>query len=437
MTDSPIENCARLRGRSACSRCSSRLTSSWRQRHRLVGRADEAGDAGRALHERPRVLVEVHVDEHVAGHRPLLDGDLLVVLHLRHGLGRDDDLPDRTLLSERHDAVLEVVLDLVLVTRVCVDDVPAEHFLSPQGYESRAPNLQALSLADRLLEDEVHELGGDADRPCRGRHRRRSRTRSRPRWPGSPGGDPATVPVAARASFPAGSASSRVKIPGLWAGACDPVAGHRTGAVGLGAVLRATGGRAGFGLIDLVLELLELLLVQRLRIRGVVERRLGLGQLRRRRRRGPAGRAPAAPRPGRRPAPRGESDAGTSSSGPAARSVALRRAAAAGRRGCATLLRAFTVASHGPAPVSSARLAVSGVAPAPAAVLAQLEPLRVVPLALVGLVVTALALFTSESRSDPDVSTGHLRASRCGVFRTWRPNCGRVDERRPGAEIPV
>src|SRR6185295_20322606 len=53
------------------------------------------------------------------------------------------------------------------------------------------------------------------------------------------------------------------------------------------------------------------------------------------------------------------------------------------------------------APVNSARLAVSGVAPAPAAVLAQLEPLRVIPFALVGLVVAALALFTSKSRSDP------------------------------------
>ena len=64
------------------------------------------------------------------------------------------------------------------------------------------------------------------------------------------------------------------------------------------------------------------------------------------------------------------------------------------------------------APVSSARLAVRRVAPAPAAVLAQLEPLRVVPLALVRLVIPALALFAGESRSDPDVSTGHLGASR-------------------------
>src|SRR3954453_18304887 len=97
------------------------------QRHGLLGGADEAGDPGRVLDQRPGVLVEVHVDQHVAGHGPLLDLDLLVVLHLGHGLGRHDDLSHRALLTQRLDAVLEVVLDLVLVTGVGVDDVPAEH----------------------------------------------------------------------------------------------------------------------------------------------------------------------------------------------------------------------------------------------------------------------------------------------------------------------
>jgi hypothetical protein len=49
-----------------------------------------------------------------------------------------------------------------------------------------------------------------------------------------------------------------------------------------------------------------------------------------------------------------------------------------------------------------------GVAPAPAAVLAQLQSLRIVPLALVRLVVPALALLAGEGCSDPDVSTGHF-----------------------------
>jgi hypothetical protein len=44
---------------------------------------------------------------------------------------------------------------------------------------------------------------------------------------------------------------------------------------------------------------------------------------------------------------------------------------------------------------------------APAAVLAKLQPLGVVALALIRLVIPALALFTGKSGGDPDVSTGH------------------------------
>src|SRR3712207_8512876 len=39
-----------------------------RERDRLVGGADEAGHPGGALHERPRLVGEVHVHQHVAGH---------------------------------------------------------------------------------------------------------------------------------------------------------------------------------------------------------------------------------------------------------------------------------------------------------------------------------------------------------------------------------
>ena len=72
-----------------------------------------------------------------------------------------------------------------------------------------------------------------------------------------------------------------------------------------------------------------------------------------------------------------------------------------------TLTCAFAVTSHGTLPASSARLAVRRVAATPAAVLAQLQSLRVVPLALIGLVIAALALFARESGSDPNVSTSH------------------------------
>src|SRR3954452_17756355 len=104
------------------------------ERHRLVRGADESGDAGRALDELPRVVVELHVHEDVAGHRPLLHGRLLVVLHLGHRLGGDDDLAHGAALVQRRGAVLEVLLDLVLVPGVGVDDVPAIHgFLRAGG----------------------------------------------------------------------------------------------------------------------------------------------------------------------------------------------------------------------------------------------------------------------------------------------------------------
>ena len=73
MTDSPIENCA-LRGDLLRDLAVQQAVDlGLGQRHGLVGGADEAGDAGRALDELPRVLVELHVHQHVAGHGPLLD----------------------------------------------------------------------------------------------------------------------------------------------------------------------------------------------------------------------------------------------------------------------------------------------------------------------------------------------------------------------------
>src|SRR3954469_12423513 len=48
-----------------------------RERHRLLLRANEPGHPGRALDERPRILVEVHVHEHVARHGAALDLNLL------------------------------------------------------------------------------------------------------------------------------------------------------------------------------------------------------------------------------------------------------------------------------------------------------------------------------------------------------------------------
>jgi hypothetical protein len=55
----------------------------------------------------------------------------------------------------------------------------------------------------------------------------------------------------------------------------------------------------------------------------------------------------------------------------------------------------------------SAGFLVRGVPPAPAAVLAELDPVRIVPLGLLTLVVAPLALLASEGYGDSDVSARH------------------------------
>ena len=66
-----------------------------RERHRLRAGADEARHARRVLHDHPGVVVQVHVDEHVAREDALLRRDLLTVLGLDHLLGRHDDSAKR------------------------------------------------------------------------------------------------------------------------------------------------------------------------------------------------------------------------------------------------------------------------------------------------------------------------------------------------------
>ena len=90
-----------------------------------VGAADEARDARRVPDDEPAVRVEDHLDEDVARVDLLLDGVPLALADLDLVLHRDEDLEDPVLHAHRLDAVLEVRLDLVLVARVRVDDVPA------------------------------------------------------------------------------------------------------------------------------------------------------------------------------------------------------------------------------------------------------------------------------------------------------------------------
>jgi len=144
--------------------------------------------------------------------------------------------------------------------------------------------------------------------------------------------------------LPCRKCTSRVKMPGLWAGACAPVVATAP-APSASAPSRRDRRPARLGLVDLVLELLEPLLVQRLRILGVVERRLGVGQLR-------VGVGEVRPAQCqlrlsqvdiRRRVANRRGDVVLEPGGSLSRAAACRRSSGAA---ALTLLRAFTVASH-------------------------------------------------------------------------------------------
>src|SRR5206468_2099579 len=107
---------------------------------RLSGAANESRDLRRRPHQVPGVVIQLHVNEDVAGEE-LPRRDLRLTLHeLLHLLGRNQDLAEELLLAERLDALFEGRLRLLLRARVGMNDVP---LLSHRGhghsvgYESR------------------------------------------------------------------------------------------------------------------------------------------------------------------------------------------------------------------------------------------------------------------------------------------------------------
>src|SRR5262245_25795257 len=95
-----------------------------RQRDRLRPRSDEAGDLRRRAHEVPRVVGQLHLDEHVSREELLLGLALLLVANLHNLLGRDEDARDLLGHSEDLGARLDRFLHLVLEPRVGVNDEP-------------------------------------------------------------------------------------------------------------------------------------------------------------------------------------------------------------------------------------------------------------------------------------------------------------------------
>src|SRR5260370_18335487 len=95
-----------------------------RERDRLVPRADETGHLGRRAHQVPRLLGQLHPDQHVAREELLPALALLLVPDLDHLLGRHEHAGDLLGHPEDLGARLDRLLHLVLEARVGVDDEP-------------------------------------------------------------------------------------------------------------------------------------------------------------------------------------------------------------------------------------------------------------------------------------------------------------------------
>src|SRR5918998_5365767 len=91
---------------------------------RLLPGPDDLGDPRCLADDLPGVLVHVHVDQDVPGELALRRRHLLAVLDLDDALRWDTYLPEVSPQAERLDPPLHRRADLVLVTRVCINNVP-------------------------------------------------------------------------------------------------------------------------------------------------------------------------------------------------------------------------------------------------------------------------------------------------------------------------
>src|SRR5262249_10593321 len=93
-----------------------------RQRNRLRPRTDESGHLRRRAHEMPRVVGQLHLDQHVAREELLLGLALLLVANLDDLLGRHEHARDPLGHAEDLGARLDGLLHLVLQTPLPLHD---------------------------------------------------------------------------------------------------------------------------------------------------------------------------------------------------------------------------------------------------------------------------------------------------------------------------
>ncbi len=94
------------------------------QRRWFVADAHEASDAWGVAHHIPGFFVQDHQDEHVAGIDAPLNDATLTVAQLDLFFGRHNNFVDATGHPHRLDAVFQVFLDFVFITRVAMNNIP-------------------------------------------------------------------------------------------------------------------------------------------------------------------------------------------------------------------------------------------------------------------------------------------------------------------------
>src|SRR6185369_10697326 len=104
-----------------------RLRLALRDRRGLVAAAaDEPEHLRNLFHEVPRLVVHLHLHEHIAREELALALAALPFAHLDHFLGRHEDLAELVLETRATHAVDQRALHLVLVVRICVHDEPLQ-----------------------------------------------------------------------------------------------------------------------------------------------------------------------------------------------------------------------------------------------------------------------------------------------------------------------
>ena len=90
----------------------------------MLLRTDETSNTGGVAHNVPGMFIDDHVDEDISREDLTWDDLFLAVLDLDLIFNRYDHIEDHVAHVGRVDQALKIGLDLILIARIRVDDVP-------------------------------------------------------------------------------------------------------------------------------------------------------------------------------------------------------------------------------------------------------------------------------------------------------------------------